>query len=119
MILVTGAGGKTGKALIKTLSSIESICAFVYRDEYVSIVKSLGVGKVIVGDLRDEFAVRDAMQGVITSEYAIENLAKIFEYYDQRGLAGNPKVLRWILKRESTSLEAFGERTVKERKVVH
>ncbi|HZM23341.1 MAG TPA: hypothetical protein VFC02_16445, partial [Anaerolineales bacterium] len=45
------------------------------------------------------------------SEYAIENLVRMFEYYDQWGLAGNPSVLRWILKREPTRLESFIERT--------
>ena len=49
------------------------------------------------------------------SEYAIENLIKMFEYYDQWGLVGNPNVLRWLLKREPTSFEAFIETTAKER----
>jgi uncharacterized protein YbjT (DUF2867 family) len=50
------------------------------------------------------------------SEYAVENLVKMFEYYDQWGLVGNPNVLRWILKRESSSLELFIKRTLKETK---
>src|SRR6185503_3826063 len=40
-------------------------------------------------------------------DYAVENLARMFEYYDKWGLAGNPNVLRWLLKREATSLEMF------------
>jgi hypothetical protein len=48
------------------------------------------------------------------SEYAIENLVKMFEYYDRWGLAGNPNVLSWILKREPTSLEIFIKRIVRE-----
>ena len=31
------------------------------------------------------------------SNYALEKLTKMFEYYDQWGLAGNPNVLKWIL----------------------
>jgi len=62
MILVTGAGGKTGRTMVKTLSKVESICAFVHREEHVSIVKSLGAEKVIVGDMHDESAIRSAMQ---------------------------------------------------------
>ena len=62
MILVTGAGGKTGRTLVRTLSKVESICAFVHREEHVSIVKSLGAEKVIVGDMHDESAIRSAMQ---------------------------------------------------------
>ena len=46
--------------------------------------------------------------------YAIENLVKMFEYYDQWGLVGNPNVLRWLLRRKPTSVEAFIERTLKE-----
>jgi uncharacterized protein YbjT (DUF2867 family) len=63
MILVTGACGKTGRTLIKTLSKVESICAFVHREEHVSVAKSLGAEKVIVGDIRDEAAIHSAMQG--------------------------------------------------------
>ncbi len=48
------------------------------------------------------------------SEYAIENLVRMFEYYDRWGLAGNPNVLSWILKREPTSLEVFIKRIVRE-----
>ena len=53
------------------------------------------------------------------SDHALENLVKMFEYYDQWGLVGNPNELRWVLKREPTSLESFIERTVKERNVLH
>jgi uncharacterized protein YbjT (DUF2867 family) len=286
MILVTGTGGKTGKAVVKALSKVESVCAFVYRDEQVAIAKSLGAEKVIVGDMRDVSAIRAAMQtvrsvyhicpnmspdeiiigklvigearnakvehivyhsvlhpqtekmnhhwgkmrveemifesgvpftilqsapymqnllagwknivknGVLRipysarvdfsfidledlaevvkivltepnhknaiyelagtipishvevaeilsrvldrdvwveeekisewkfrvkglSEYAIENLVKMFEYYDQWGLVGNPNVLRWLLSKEPTSLESFIERTLNERNVIH
>jgi NAD(P)H dehydrogenase (quinone) len=284
MILVTGAGGKTGRALSKALSKSESLCAFVYREEQISVLKSLGVEKISVGDMRDAAAIRSAMEGVravyhicpnmrpdelvigklvievarnagvehfvyhsvlhpqtekmhhhwkkmrveemifesglpftilqpapymqnllagwksITeegilrvpysvhskfsfidledlaevakvvltepnhknaayelagtspmshgeiaeifshalkrdvqaeqeeirdwrlraeqskmSEYAVKNLIKMFEYYDLWGLAGNPNVLRWLFKREPTSIEAFLRRTVRER----
>lgn len=282
MILVTGAGGKTGKALLKSLSKAESVCAFVHREEQVVAMKSLGAEKVIVGDLLDESAIRSAMEGVRAvyhicpnmspeeegiselvigearragvehfvyhsvlhpqievmnhhwqklrveemlfesgmpftilqpapymqnllagwksiveegvlrvpysihakfsfldledlaeaarivltepghvnaiyelagtgptshaeaaeifssvlkrlvraekeaigdwksragglSEYAVENLVRMFEYYDQWGLAGNPNVLRWILKRDPASIEAFIRRTLNER----
>ena len=62
MILITGAGGKTGRTLVKNLSKVESICAFVHREEHVSVLKSLGAEKVIVGDMHDEAAIRSAMQ---------------------------------------------------------
>jgi len=41
------------------------------------------------------------------SEYATENLTRMFEYYDRWGLAGNPNVLNWILGREPKTLESF------------
>src|SRR3972149_3792669 len=63
MILITGAAGKTGRTLIKALPKVESVCAFVHHEEHVSVLKSLGADKVIVGDMRDESAIRSAMQG--------------------------------------------------------
>jgi uncharacterized protein YbjT (DUF2867 family) len=285
MILITGAGGKTGRTLIKALSNVERVCAFVHREEHVSVLKSLGAQKVIVGDMHDESAMCSAMQGVRAvyhvcpnmhpdeavigklvidggresgvehfvyhsvlhsqtekmthhwgklrveemifesglpftilqpapymqnllagwksivedgvlrvpysvnskfsfvdledvaeaakivltepshlnaiyelagtiplshvdvaeilssvlnrdvrakkeevrdwrlrakgmSEYVVENLVKMFEYYDQSGLTGNPNVLRWLLKREATSLKSFIKRIMKERDTI-
>jgi uncharacterized protein YbjT (DUF2867 family) len=43
------------------------------------------------------------------SEYARENLIRMFEYYDEFGLIGNSNVLKWILKREPISFEKFTE----------
>lgn len=48
------------------------------------------------------------------SEYAVDNLVKMFEYYDQWGLAGNPNVLKWILRREPNSIAMFIRETLKE-----
>ena len=283
MIFITGAGGKTGRSLVRSLSKVENICAFVHHEEHLSVLKGLGAEKVIVGDMGDATAIRSGMRdvravyhicpnmspdetvignlvisaaresgvehfvyhsvlhpqvekmthhwqkmrveemifesglpftilqpapymqnllggwksiievGVLCvpysvdskfsfvdlediaeaakiiltqanhknaiyelagtlpmshmevaesfsrvlnsnvqaekeeirdwmfrtkgmSEYAVENLVKMFEYYDQWGLVGNPNVLRWILKRESSSLEMFIKRTLKETK---
>jgi uncharacterized protein YbjT (DUF2867 family) len=75
MILVTGASGKTGKAIIKSLSQVESICAFVHRGEQVSAAKSLGAEKVVVGDLRDASAIRSAMGGVRAVYHICPNMS--------------------------------------------
>lgn len=75
MILITGAGGKTGKALVRALSKIESICAFVHREEHVSILKSLGAEKVSVGNMLDESAIRSAMQGVRSVYHICPNMS--------------------------------------------
>jgi len=63
MILVTGAGGKTGRALVRALGETEGVCAFVHRQQQTSILRSLGADRVIVGEMRDEAAVRSAMRG--------------------------------------------------------
>ena len=64
MILITGAGGKTGRSLIKALSKVESVCAFLHRAEHVPVAKALGAEKVIAGDMHDEIGIRSAMQGI-------------------------------------------------------
>ena len=46
-------------------------------------------------------------------EYAIENLVRMFEYYDQWGLAGNPNILRWLLNREPSSFEELVNENLK------
>jgi NAD(P)H dehydrogenase (quinone) len=75
MILVTGAGGKTGRALIKGLSNVESVCAFVHLEKHVSVAKSLGAQKVIVGDMRDQAAIRSGMQGVKAVYHICPNMS--------------------------------------------
>lgn len=75
MILLTGASGKTGKAIIKALSKVESVSAFVHREEYVSVAKSLGAERVIVGDMHDESAIRSAMQGVRSVYHICPNMS--------------------------------------------
>src|SRR5690242_21719579 len=64
MILLTGAGGKTGRSLTRTLSQVESVCAFVHHERHVSTLKSSGAEKVIIGDMKDQATIRAAMQGV-------------------------------------------------------
>jgi NAD(P)H dehydrogenase (quinone) len=41
-----------------------------------------------------------------------DTLVKMFQSYARNGLKGNPNVLRWLLKREPTSLASFAARTV-------
>jgi hypothetical protein len=76
-------------------------------------------GRVLKRDVQAEKEeIRDwrlrAERSLGMSEYAIENLVKMFEYYNQWGLVGNPNALRWLLKHEPNSLESFIEKTVKE-----
>ena len=63
-ILVTGAAGKTGRAVIRALASrgVE-IRAFVRRSEQRQGVESVGAAEVFEGDLRSREAVADAVSG--------------------------------------------------------
>jgi len=65
MILVTGAAGKTGRAVLRTLvASGESVRALVHRLDQVPVVETLGVQDVLVGDMCDQATVGQAAQGV-------------------------------------------------------
>jgi uncharacterized protein YbjT (DUF2867 family) len=75
MILLTGAGGKTGKALLRTLSTVESICALVYREEQTSVVQALGAQKVVAGDMRDQAVIRPATEGVRAVYHVCPNMS--------------------------------------------
>src|SRR5215211_1994970 len=74
MLLITGAGGKTGKAIVKALANAESVCAFVHHREQGSVLRSFGTEKVIVGDMRDEAAIRLALQDVSAVYHICPNM---------------------------------------------
>jgi NAD(P)H dehydrogenase (quinone) len=62
--LVTGAAGKTGRAVIRALVARgQAVRALVRRPEQVQPVKELGVREVVTGDLRDPVAVGQAARG--------------------------------------------------------
>jgi hypothetical protein len=42
----------------------------------------------------------------------VQTLLKMFRYYAEFGLVGNPNVLRWLLGRQPTSLGDFIAETV-------
>ena len=75
MILITGAGGKSGRTLMKALSQVESVCGFVHREEHISVLKSLGAEKIIVGDMHDESAIRSALQDVRAVYHICPNMS--------------------------------------------
>ena len=61
--LVTGAAGKTGRAVIRALVARGQVVrALVRRPEQVQPVKELGVQEVVTGDLRDPVAVGQAVR---------------------------------------------------------
>lgn len=64
MILITGAAGKTGRAVIRALvAEGQAVAALVRRHEQAAVVKALGAERVVVGDLRDEVVLAQALQG--------------------------------------------------------
>ena len=65
MILVTGAAGKTGRAVICALAKNgEPIRALARRPEQVARLEALGVDDALVGDLLDPASVARAVRGV-------------------------------------------------------
>ena len=65
MILITGANGKTGRAIIRALSSKgEEVRAFVHKAEQIQQVKSLGVKEAVAGDMMDQEAMNEAFIGI-------------------------------------------------------
>jgi NAD(P)H dehydrogenase (quinone) len=75
MILITGAGGKTGRAVARLLSQEENLRAFVRRDEHVPLLESLGAEQVVVGDLRDPAKMRLAMEGIRAVYHVCPNMS--------------------------------------------
>jgi uncharacterized protein YbjT (DUF2867 family) len=65
MILVTGAAGKTGKAILKKLAEQgQPVRALVFRSGQMPEVEALGAKEAIVGDMRDSNFIRSAVRGV-------------------------------------------------------
>lgn len=75
MILVTGAGGKTGRAVVRALSPVERVRAFVHREEQVPAAVALGAEEAVSGDMRDEAAVRSAMRGARAVYHICPNMS--------------------------------------------
>ncbi len=75
MILVTGAAGKTGQALIALLTKQGvPVRAFVRRTEQRAIVQQLGASEVSVGDLCSLDDLIHACQGITTVYYICPNM---------------------------------------------
>ena len=65
MILVTGAGGKTGRAVIKALVARGApVRAFVRSPAHQAALRAMGVAEVVVGAMDETDTVSRAVQGV-------------------------------------------------------
>lgn len=65
MILITGASGKTGRAILQKLSGLEEgVRVLVHRPDQVEILKAAGAQEVILGDLESRLALDNACRGI-------------------------------------------------------
>jgi NAD(P)H dehydrogenase (quinone) len=65
MILTTGAGGKTGQAVIRALvARREKVRALARRPEQAAALQDAGVADIVIEDLLDEVGMVRAMAGV-------------------------------------------------------
>ena len=65
MILVTGAAGKSGRAVISALAQQGAMVrAYVRRSEQVVAVQAAGATEIDIGELQDATVLQQAMQGV-------------------------------------------------------
>ncbi len=65
MILVTGAAGKTGRAVLRALAGRrEPVRALVHRADQAPSLQALGVQETLVGDLLDRAGMQRAVDGV-------------------------------------------------------
>lgn len=65
MILISGAAGKTGQAVIKALNQRrQAVRAFVRTQQQSQLVEKLGAAEVVVGDLTQADKLPPALEGV-------------------------------------------------------
>jgi uncharacterized protein YbjT (DUF2867 family) len=76
MILVTGAAGKTGRAVISALCARgQMIRALVHRPEQAQVVAGLGAHEVVAGDLRSQALMDRAARGVRAVYHICPNMS--------------------------------------------
>ncbi len=75
MVLVTGAAGKTGRAVVRALVARGMrVRALVRRDAQEPVVRADGAGDVVIGDLRDEALVGRAVRGTAAVYHICPNV---------------------------------------------
>jgi uncharacterized protein YbjT (DUF2867 family) len=77
MILVTGAAGKTGKAVVKALAAKSArVRALVRRAEHTAALKALGAAEVSVGSFEDPGALTRAAAGTQAIYHICPNVSR-------------------------------------------
>jgi len=76
MILVTGAAGKTGQAVIRALAGRKSkVRAFVRSKLEADLVAGIGAESVTLGEFQDTVVLRDACKGIEKIYHICPNVA--------------------------------------------
>jgi NAD(P)H dehydrogenase (quinone) len=76
MILVTGAGGKTGKAVIRALVARGApVRAFVRSSAHEAALKAVGAGEFVAGEIDDAQALSRAARGVDAVYHICPNMS--------------------------------------------
>lgn len=76
MILVTGAGGKTGKAVIKALAARGAeVRALVRNAAHETALKQIGASEVVTGAMDDDAALMRAMDSVAAIYHICPNVS--------------------------------------------
>jgi NAD(P)H dehydrogenase (quinone) len=77
MILVTGAAGKTGKAVVKALAASGArVRALVRRAESGAAVKVMGAAEVAIGSFQDSGALARAAAGARAIYHICPNVSR-------------------------------------------
>jgi uncharacterized protein YbjT (DUF2867 family) len=75
-ILVTGAGGKTGRAVIRALiTKGVTVRALAHRPEQARPIKELGAQELAVGDMRDQATMEQAARGIRAIYHICPNIS--------------------------------------------
>jgi NAD(P)H dehydrogenase (quinone) len=77
MILVTGAAGKTGKAVVEALAKKDaSVRVMVRRGEHFAALKAVGAAQCVIASFEDEEALRRAADGVRAVYHICPNVSR-------------------------------------------
>ena len=90
---------------IYELASSETLSAL----DVATVVASV-TGKLILAGVLDRAVWEKDARKAGLSDYAVETLLKMFQYYEEFDFVGNPNQLTWLLGREPTTFEQFFRR---------
>jgi NAD(P)H dehydrogenase (quinone) len=77
MILVTGASGKTGKAIVQALAGTgKKVRALVHRAEHEKTLKQLGASEVRSGDIHNRSLLEESMKNVTALYHICPNVSE-------------------------------------------